>query len=116
MPTKKEGNDNDDGFTWDPLEALADIVTGDAFSIFDEPVKAVEKAAGVADDRGAESGAGKASKSSGSTESNPVATVEPLPAPAKKGKASGKPEQTEGGKPDNGGKEGDGDGGKPPAT
>lgn len=113
MSTKK-GNDSDDEYTFDPLEALADVVTGDAFTFFDEPIKAVEKATETTNDTRAESGAGKASGSSGGKgQSEQPVTIKPLPAPTTgKGETAGKQKQAEGGNADGGGKEGDGAGGK----
>lgn len=101
--TTKKGNDSDDEYGFDPLEALADVVTGDAFTFFDEPVKAVEKAT---NDTGAKSGAGEASGGSGgkAVEPEPKPTVKPLPPPTKKGEAAGEQKQAEGGNADGGDK------------
>lgn len=113
MSTKK-GNDSDDEYSFDPLEALADVVTGDAFTFFDEPAKAVENAVkDKSDDTRAEGGTGTSGGSGGSAGQQPV-TVKPLAAPSTgTGKAPGKQKQAEGGDSGSGGKADDKSGEKP---
>lgn len=112
MSTKK-GNDDDDSYNFDPLEALADVVLGDAFTFFDEPAKAVEKATNGTDTGTSSKDASVSGQSGSDGEGRTVkptkSTIKPLPAPTAKGKAPGEQKQAEGGNAADGDKESDGE-------
>lgn len=119
MSTKKR---DDEEFAFDPLEALADIVTGDAFTFFDPPetpnvTKEVEnavtdsRAAGANESSGNGTGGnGRAKRATGvpAVVSKPAieSVSQPVSSASKKGEATGKQESSEGGNVDGGGKEG----------